>query len=469
MVDDLRDDTDAAPTCDSFRSVLSIPIGDDGVFQAFSSELGAFSDLERRIGETLVAIVVNARTSVEYEAALETERDRFAALFENVSDAAVQYRIEGESYRIERVNSAFVRVFRRDAESIVGESIADVLEAPDDGADEPTRTPLIEHAPDGETETETEVVRNTPSGPRPFLRRTVPIATGDETVRGYRTYTDLTELKVRERELERQNERLDQFASIVSHDLRNPLTVANGYLGFVRDELGDDHDAVTAIQQAHDRMEQLIDDVLAVARTGDATGSLELVRLSTVAEQAWEHVDTRDARLELDDGGVWVEADPTRLLQLFENLFRNSVEHGSARDQHGSRADDAVEHGTASVPSGSESEPGDDSPETRGESTVCVQVGTCDDGFAVEDDGPGIPPSEREVVFDSGYSTGSGSTGLGLAIVERIADEHGWSVECTDGSAGGARFEFTDVYLTSESAVETPDSSTVTESNGDVQ
>ncbi|UTF53012.1 GAF domain-containing sensor histidine kinase [Natronosalvus rutilus] len=465
LVDDLRDETNAAPTCDSFRSVLSVPIANDGIFQAFSSEPDAFSDLDRQIGETLVAIVVNARTSVEYEAALETERDRFAALFENVSDAAVQYRIEGERYRIERVNSAFVRVFGRDAESIVGESIADVLEAPGDGADEPTRTPLIEHAPDGETET--EVIRNTPSGPRPFLRQTVPIATDDETTRGYRIYTDLTALKVRERELERQNERLDQFASIVSHDLRNPLTVANGYLGFVRDELGDDHDAVTTIQQAHDRMEQLIDDVLAVARKGDETGNLELVRLSTVAEQAWEHVDTRDARLELDDGGVWVDADPTRLLQLFENLFRNSVEHGSALDQRESRADDAVKQGTASVLS--ESESGDGPPGTRGESAVYVRVGTCDDGFAVEDDGPGIPPSEREVVFDSGYSTGSGSTGLGLAIVERIADEHGWSVECTDGSAGGARFEFTGVYLTSESAVETPVSSALTESNGDEQ
>ncbi|USZ72840.1 GAF domain-containing sensor histidine kinase [Natronosalvus halobius] len=465
LVDDLRDDADAAPTCDSFRSVLSIPIADDGVFQVFSSEPGAFSDLDRRIGETLVAIVVNARTSVEYEAALETERDRFAALFENVSDAAVQYRIEGERYRIERVNSAFVRVFGHDAESIVGESIADVLEAPDDGGDDPTRTPLLEHAPDGETES--EVVRNTPSGPRPFLRRTVPIVTGDETTRGYRIYTDLTALKVRERELERQNERLDQFASIVSHDLRNPLTVANGYLGFVRDELGTDHDAVAEIQQAHDRMEQLIDDVLAVARKGDGTGTLEPVRLSAVAEQAWEHVDTRDARLELDDGGVWIDADPTRLLQLFENLFRNSVEHGSARDQHGSRADDAVEQGTAS--GSSEPGPNDDSPGGRGKAAVCVRVGTCDDGFAVEDDGPGIPPSEREAVFESGYSSGSGSTGLGLAIVERIAEEHGWSVECTDGSAGGARFEFTGVYLNSASAIETPDSSAVPESNGDVQ
>ncbi|WP_312908817.1 ATP-binding protein [Natronosalvus caseinilyticus] len=467
VVDDLRDDPDAAPTCNSFRSVLSVPIADDGVFQAFSSEPGAYSDLDRRIGETLVAIVVNARTSVEHEAALEAERDRFAALFENVSDAAVQYRIEGERYRIERVNSAFVRVFGRDAESIVGETIADVLEVPDDGGDESTRTPLIEHAPDGETET--EVVRNTPSGPRPFLRRTVPIATDDETTRGYRIYTDLTELKVRERELERQNERLDQFASIVSHDLRNPLTVANGYLGFVRDELGEDHDAVAAIQQAHDRMEQLIDDVLAVARTGDATGSLELVRLSVVAEQAWEHVDTRDARLELDDGGVWIDSDPTRLLQLFENLFRNSVEHGSARDRRGSRGADVVEHGTASGQTGSESDPGGDSPGTRGEAAVCVRVGTCDDGFAVEDDGPGIPPSEREAVFESGYSSDSGGTGLGLAIVDRIADEHGWSVECTDGSAGGARFEFTSVYLIHESAVGTPDSSAVPESNGDEQ
>jgi K+-sensing histidine kinase KdpD len=59
------------------------------------------------------------------------------------------------------------------------------------------------------------------------------------------------------------------------------------------------------------------------------------------------------------------------------------------------------------------------------------------------DDGPGIPPDEREAVFESGYSTEPDGTGFGLAIVERVADAHGWGVTITDSEAGGARFEFT--------------------------
>jgi signal transduction histidine kinase len=57
------------------------------------------------------------------------------------------------------------------------------------------------------------------------------------------------------------------------------------------------------------------------------------------------------------------------------------------------------------------------------------------------DDGPGILKSERETVFDMGYSSANGGTGFGLSIVRPITEGHGWTVRATDGSAGGARFE----------------------------
>ena len=62
-----------------------------------------------------------------------------------------------------------------------------------------------------------------------------------------------------------------------------------------------------------------------------------------------------------------------------------------------------------------------------------------DGGFAVADDGPGIPADDRDRVFESGYTTGDG-TGLGLAIVKTIAEAHGWTVSVTESDAGGARF-----------------------------
>jgi signal transduction histidine kinase len=75
---------------------------------------------------------------------------------------------------------------------------------------------------------------------------------------------------------------------------------------------------------------------------------------------------------------------------------------------------------------------------------VIVTVGDLEDGFYVADDGVGIPPDDREAVFESGYSADDG-TGLGLSIVRQVATEHGWDVSLTGSDAGGARFEFTGV------------------------
>jgi signal transduction histidine kinase len=72
---------------------------------------------------------------------------------------------------------------------------------------------------------------------------------------------------------------------------------------------------------------------------------------------------------------------------------------------------------------------------------VTVRVLGLDDGFAIEDDGTGIPEDERESVFGSTYSTADDGTGFGLAIVDRIAEAHGWNVTATEGRDGGARFE----------------------------
>jgi signal transduction histidine kinase len=173
------------------------------------------------------------------------------------------------------------------------------------------------------------------------------------------------------------------------------------------------------IAEAHERMDDLVADALALARQGQTVLSREPVSLDRVCRSAWENVDTRSATLEVTTDRT-VSADDSQLTQLFENLFRNAVEHGSA--SHRSRAhEDAVEHG------GSE---------------VAVTVGEFEDGFFIADDGPGIPADEREDVFEKGYSTESDGTGFGLAIVETIADAHGWSVGVTDSDDGGARFEF---------------------------
>ena len=214
-----------------------------------------------------------------------------------------------------------------------------------------------------------------------------------------------TLLREREEQLERQNERLEEFASVVSHDLRNPLNVATGSLDLARSEC--DADELDAVADAHDRMEALITDLLALAREGDGATEMGPVPLAEVVERCWRGVETGAATLRVETDRV-VLADEGRLRQLLENLVRNSVEHGR-RGRHGDG--------------------------------VSVTVGDLEGGFYVEDDGPGIPESDRERVFEAGYSTSDGGTGFGLKIVVDAARAQGWDVVATDGTDGGARIE----------------------------
>ena len=220
---------------------------------------------------------------------------------------------------------------------------------------------------------------------------------------------DITERKEREQELEQQNEQLEQFASVVSHDLRNPLTVARGRLELLREE--SDSEQIDAIDSAHQRMDTLIDDLLTLARDGASPASPVVVDFEPFVRTCWQNVDTKAATLRTDIDRS-IRADESRLRQLFENLVRNAVEHG-----------------------------GDG---------VTVTVGELADGFYVEDNGPGIPEPDRGDVFDAGYSTAVEGTGFGLSIVKQVADAHGWTVRIESGADGGARFEFTDVDTASE-------------------
>ena len=214
---------------------------------------------------------------------------------------------------------------------------------------------------------------------------------------------------------------IDHVASVVSHDLRNPLDVARARLEAGRELNDDEH--FDHVEQAHERMERIIQDVLTIARGSEVVDPDDTVDLTDVAESAWETVETDGATLQIDGQLPTVTADPDRVGRLFENLFRNCVEHGSTSTR--ARPDDAAVDGSRY--------------------DVAVTVGPLEGdgrtGFYVADDGPGIPPEDRQHVFDPGYSSEDHGTGLGLAIVARIVDLHGWSIGVTESASGGARFE----------------------------
>jgi methyl-accepting chemotaxis protein len=186
------------------------------------------------------------------------------------------------------------------------------------------------------------------------------------------------------------------------------------------------------LAESLDRIDTIIDDALVLA-LHNRVEDTRPVTLWDAVQRAWGHVDTGDARLELD-GDVGFEADARLLGHVFENLFRNSVEHAST-DGGSDDGDRVAADGSAAA-------------------SVTIRVGPLDadgnggttgatSGFYVEDDGRGIPPERRDRVFETGFTTNreGGGTGFGLAIVEKVVDAHGWTIAVTGNDAGGARFE----------------------------
>ncbi|USZ68120.1 PAS domain S-box protein [Halorussus salilacus] len=428
LVDDLHE-IDVVPAESEYRSALTVPVDEYAIFQTVSKEPNAFDEDDVELAELLAAHLAEALARVRSETELRAERDRFAALFENVPNAVVRYELDGEQAVCKSVNPAFEDVFGWDVDELVGESVDDYILPHDEWGAGKSFNSEVSY---GNRIEGAEVHRNTRDGARDFLLHTAQAGDGENEA--FAIYVDITEQKERERKLARQNERLEQFASVVSHDLRNPLNVARGRYDLLDDEIDSDH--LDPLGRALARMDDLVADLLALARQGQVVDEFESVSLANAVEEAWETADTKEASLGLADDAV-VEADGARFRELLENLFHNAVEHGSTSSRPSD--DDAVEHGDGAITvEVGRLEPG---------AAACSSSDRSERGFYVQDDGPGIPADEREKVFEHGFSTDDEGTGFGLAIVSSIADAHGWDVSVCESESGGARFEFTGVAI----------------------
>lgn len=205
-----------------------------------------------------------------------------------------------------------------------------------------------------------------------------------------------------------------RLAADVSHELRSPLTTLVGSVDLLnarRDELPERSqralDLVTADLQ---RFRRLLDDLLELARSD---GGLDqrpsaTIDLGELLRQVLGEVG-REPTLLRGGTDVVVKADKPRLGRLFRNLFENAETHGGG--------------------------------------LTAVEVARVDEVVLVlvDDSGPGIPPHDRERVFER-FATGatkrgsSSGTGLGLALVAETAAIHGGAVWCSASPTGGARF-----------------------------
>jgi PAS domain S-box-containing protein len=202
---------------------------------------------------------------------------------------------------------------------------------------------------------------------------------------------DVSERKARERRLADRNERLDRFAGIVSHDLRNPLSVIRGSMEMAR--LKGDTDPLERGERAVDRIDRLVSELLTLARQGSGIDEPTEFDLEGVVRDAWATAGSGDATLVVG-ADARVRGDRGRLRQALENLFRNAVEHACEAD-----------------------------------ADLTVAASATDEGMVVADDGPGIDPAHREEAFEPGFTTSPDGTGYGLDIVREIVESHGWTVE----------------------------------------
>ena len=362
--------------------------------------------LDRGSDITALGSVRDVTERKEREAALE----RYETIVQAAGDPV--YTLDAEGC-LTFANERLFEISGYDEGELLGQHISQVMD--DDDIETGARVIRDLLASDERTRRTWEMDVITADGERiPCENHLALLPSEDGEFRGTTgVLRDISERQERERELERQNERLAEFARVVSHDLRNPLNVASLSIGVAREEPKEEH--FDRAEAAIDRMDELLESLLRIARGGQGDVEVGPVRLATVVETAWETTETTDATVQVDDGLGTIRCDESRTRQLFENLFRNAVEHGG--------------------------------------SDVTVRVGSLggEDGgasdFYVEDDGPGLDDDQEEI-FAMGYSSEADGTGFGLAIVRDVVRAHGWEIRSAEGDLGGARFEVTGVEST---------------------
>jgi signal transduction histidine kinase len=239
------------------------------------------------------------------------------------------------------------------------------------------------------------------------LHRRVPVApANDEVARLAGTMNDMLD------RLEGAASRQRVFVSDASHELRSPLATSRTLLEVSQPDAGAlDWVALRAQLLAENRrMEELVDGLLELARADDASpataGRVEIA--DVVAEEVSRRRPVEMRVSEIADVVVVGHAD--QLARALRNLLDNAERHAASRVHVSMRETENV-----------------------------VEL-------AVDDDGPGVPPADRERVFErftrleEGRSRDDGGSGLGLAIVAAIAARHGGSVRVGDSHLGGARF-----------------------------
>uniref|UniRef100_A0A8A2VKH3 histidine kinase n=2 Tax=Haloterrigena alkaliphila TaxID=2816475 RepID=A0A8A2VKH3_9EURY len=258
---------------------------------------------------------------------------------------------------------------------------------------------------------------------RHWLVRTIPVTDDDgAVVAGMLMVQDVTDLITYQRRLEDSNERLEQFAYAVSHDLQEPLRMVSSYLELLEDRYGDELGAdgrefVDYATDGAERMREMIDGLLAYSRVetqGDSLGPVDLdAVLADVRTDLQVKLEEYDADLTVENLPR-VEGDASQLRQVFQNLLENALEYS-----------------------------GDGPPR--------IHVSAKTDGaewiVSVRDDGIGLDPDQADRIFQIferlHTNEEHAGTGIGLALCRRIVERHGGEIWVDSEPGEGTTFSFT--------------------------
>jgi PAS domain S-box-containing protein len=357
--------------------------------------------------ETIGGILINSRDVSKRKRKEQDYRalvDEYRTLLDNAEDAifflAVESSGSAPEFRFERLSPSYEAQTGLTTEEVRGKTPKDVFgeETGEELVSNYLRCVRAREPIRYQEELSLE------EGVRIWQTVLAPVITGGDVTRIIGITRDVTERVERERQLQSQRDQLEEFAGVVSHDIRNPLNVAQGRATLLADEC--DSENLPPIRDALDRMEEIVTDTLTLARQGQVVAETDPIPLTNLVGKCWQTASTGSGTIEVVDD-ITIHGDRGRLRHVFENLFRNALEHGSP--------------------------------------DVTVRVGRTERGIYVEDDGPGIPADARESIFEPGHTSTTDETGLGLTIVNRIAEAHGWDVAVAAGTDDGARFEFTGV------------------------
>ena len=355
-------------------------------------------------GTMFSGVLVDVEETKRYERELQTTKRRLDAILEHTTTPMFMKAADGRHLL---VNRGYRELFGLSPGEAVGET-DETLHPPERAA---TLTATDETALETGEAVESEDVLEIDGRDRTFLVTEVPLydvgtaADSDEPVGVFGVAQEVTDRLDRERHRRRRDDQIDALAGVLSHDLATPVSTARGRLEAAAETGDPDH--VAAAADAVERIDEIRTELARVLRDGTFVDELTPVALADAADRVWATLETETASLRTRTDAV-VAADERALERLLGNLLCNAVAHG-----------------------------GDG---------VTVTVGATPDGFYVADDGPGVPPADRDRVFEPGVSSRDGAEhGMGLVSVSQIATAHEWDVSVTESADGGARFELAGV------------------------